>query len=73
MHQEGAYDTIFGEWFKTIDDDGDGMISIVEMANYLKVLENRILTRGPKTNSFLKLKNKMTRLTVADVLQELKQ
>ncbi len=31
-------DSDFNEWFKILDSDGDGQISIVEMANYFKVL-----------------------------------
>lgn len=35
-------EAIFNDWFKSLDDDGDGLISIIEMANYLKVLGSRL-------------------------------
>lgn len=33
-------EVIFNEWFKTLDKDGDGKVEIIEMANYMKVLEH---------------------------------
>ena len=61
-------DAIFSDWFKSLDDDGDGLISIIEMANYLKVLGSRLNKQDPKLNPEM-LKRMKTRLTVADVMQ----
>ena len=33
---------VFHRWFETLDSDGDDQISIVEMANYLTVLVQRM-------------------------------
>ena len=35
-------ETVFNDWFTTMDRDGDGKVDVVEIASYLKVLSHEL-------------------------------